>query len=138
MNVKEKRRDLILPVLRRKFQNQFGGAFTFQDWLHCLYRRIFKTRFEICKDEDGELGDIRAMRRHSGGIIIPPRLMNDVTNITNKYSSTMWIEHEINNLLQKLDWWQNQNTMKKEDKPVSSQLLPPKQKQLQISRNRGR
>ena len=32
----------------------------------CPYRRSFKARFEICKDEDGELSSIRAIRRHSG------------------------------------------------------------------------
>ena len=41
--------------------------------MHCFYRRSFKTRFEICKDEDGELSDIRAMRKHSGEMIISPR-----------------------------------------------------------------
>ena len=67
-----------LPVLRRRFQNQLEGEFTYEDWLHCLYRRRFKTRFETCKDEDGELTDIRAIRRNSAEIGIPSRLRNDV------------------------------------------------------------
>ena len=46
-------------------------------WIDCLYRTSFETKFEFCKDEDGELSDIRAIRRHSGEII-PPRLMNYV------------------------------------------------------------
>ena len=46
--------------------------------LHCLYRRRFKTRFEICKHEDGELSEIRAIRRHSAEIIIHSRPMNYV------------------------------------------------------------
>ena len=47
-------------------------------WLHCLYRRRFKTRFEICKDEDAGLSDFRAIRRHSNEIIIFSRPMNYV------------------------------------------------------------
>ena len=76
--VRATHRDVILPVLRRKFQNQLDGEFAYEDWLRCLYHRSFKTRFEICKAEDGELSDFRAIRRHSSEIIIPPRLMNYV------------------------------------------------------------
>ena len=50
----------------------------FEDWLHCLYLGSFKTRFEFCKDENGELRYIRAIQGHSGGMIISPRLMNYV------------------------------------------------------------
>ena len=35
-----------------------------------------KTKFKICKDEDGELSDIRAIQTPSGEIIIPPKLTN--------------------------------------------------------------
>ena len=57
--------NVILQVLRRKFQNELEGDFTNEDWLHCFYRRSFTTRFEICKDEDGEMNKIRAIRRLS-------------------------------------------------------------------------
>ena len=79
--------DVILPVLR-KIQNQLEGEFTYEDWLHCFYRRSFKTRFQICKDEDGELSDIRAIRRYSGEISIPPRLMNYVKIPYKGYNSS--------------------------------------------------
>ena len=49
-----------------------------EDWLHCLDLGSFKTRFEICKDENGEMRKIRAIQVHSGGMIISPRLMNYV------------------------------------------------------------
>ena len=42
------------------------------------YFGSIKTRFEICKDENEELIYIRAIEGHSGGMIITPRLMNDV------------------------------------------------------------
>ena len=109
--------------------------------IHCIAFTVeaSKQSFEICKDEDGDLSDTRAIRRHSGEILIPSRLMNYVMILYKEYhSSTMWIEHEIKNLLQKLDWWQIKKDHEEEDKQFSSQLLPAKQKQLQISRNRGR
>ena len=40
--------------LVKKIPKLTGEEFTNEDWLHCLYRRRFKTRFEICKDEDGK------------------------------------------------------------------------------------
>ena len=52
--------------------------FTDEDWLHCFYLGSIKTRFEICKDENGELRYIRAIQGHPGGMIISPRLMNYV------------------------------------------------------------
>ena len=120
---------MIFPVSRRKFPDQFEEKFTYEDCLHCFYRIRFRTRFEICTDEDGELSDICE-------IIIPSRLMNYVMIPDKEYfSSTTWIEHEINTLLQKLHWWQKKKIIKKEHKKLSSQLLPAKQKQLQISRN---
>ena len=61
--------DVTLPVEKE---------FTDEDWLHCLYLGSIKTRFEICKDEHGELRKIRAIQGHSGGMIISPRLMNYV------------------------------------------------------------
>ena len=36
------------------------------------------TRFEICKNENGELRYIRAIQVHSGGVIISRSLMNYV------------------------------------------------------------
>ena len=84
--------DVVLPVLSRKFQNELGGEFTCEELVHCLHRRRFKTRFEICKDEDGELSDIRAIRRHSGEILIPSILMNYVMiPYMEVNASTMWI-----------------------------------------------
>ena len=61
-----------------KIPKLIGEEFKYEDWLHCLYRRRFKTRFEICKHEDGELSEIRAIRRHSAEIIIHSRPMNYV------------------------------------------------------------
>ena len=46
--------NIILPVLRGRFQNQLEKDFTDEDWLHCPYLGSFKTRFEICKDENEE------------------------------------------------------------------------------------
>ena len=70
--------NVILPVLNGRFQNQREKEFTDEDWLHCLYLGSFKTRFEICKDENGGLRYIRAIQGHSNGMIISPRLMNYV------------------------------------------------------------
>ena len=71
--------DVKLPVSKGRFQNQLEKAFTDEDSLHCLYLGSIKTRFAICKDENGELRHIRALQCHSGGMIISPRLMNYVT-----------------------------------------------------------
>ena len=68
------------PVLKGRFQNHLKKESADEDWFHCLYLGSFKTRFEICKDENGELRYIRAIQGHSGGIIISPRLMNYVMN----------------------------------------------------------
>ena len=84
-------------------EKKIGKEFTYEDWLHCLHRSRFKTRFEICKDEDGELSDIRAIRRHSTEIIIPLKLMNyvmshyrrDITQIsghTRKWHTTYLVD----------------------------------------------
>ena len=48
----------------RKFRNQLEKKFTDEDWLHCLYLGSIKTRFWVCKDENGELRYIRAIQRH--------------------------------------------------------------------------
>ena len=70
--------DGVLSVLNGKFRNQLEKEVTDDDWLHCLCLVIIQTRFEICKDENGELRYIRAIQGHSGGMIISPRLMNYV------------------------------------------------------------
>ena len=70
--------NVILPVLKGRFRNQMEKEFTDEDWLHCFYLGSIKTRFEICKDDNGELRYIRAIQGHSGGVIISPRLMNYV------------------------------------------------------------
>ena len=64
--------------IEEKIPKIIGEEFKYEDWLHCLYRRRFKTRFEICKDEDGELGDSCAIRRLSDEIVLPSRPMNYV------------------------------------------------------------
>ena len=58
---------VILPVLKERFPIQPKKEFTDEDLPHCLYLGISKTRFEICKDENGELRKIRAIQEHSGG-----------------------------------------------------------------------
>ena len=65
-------------VLKGKFQNQLEKEFTDEDWLHCFHLGSIKTRFEICKDENGEVRYIRAIQGHSGGLIKSPRLTNYV------------------------------------------------------------
>ena len=64
-----------LPVLKGRFRSQFEKEFADEDCFHCLYLGSIKTRFEICKDENGELRHIRAIQSHSDGVIISPRLM---------------------------------------------------------------
>ena len=71
-------RDVVLPVLKGRLQNQLGREFADEDWLHCFYLGSVKTRLEICKDENGELRYIRAIQGHSGGTTISPRLMSYV------------------------------------------------------------
>ena len=68
--------DGVLSVLTGKFRNQLEREFADEDWLHYLYLGSIKTRFEICKDENGELRQIRVIQGHSGGFICSPRLMN--------------------------------------------------------------
>ena len=67
--------DSVLSVLKGKFRNQMEKEFTDEYWLHCLYLGSIKTRFEICKDENGEIRYIPAIQGHSGGMIVSPRLM---------------------------------------------------------------
>ena len=74
-------------VLRRRLGT---GKSSCEDWLHCFHRRRFKTRFEICKDEDGELSDIRAIRRHSAEIIIRSRLRN-LRDDSLQRCDTLWL-----------------------------------------------
>ena len=70
--------DVVLPVLKGRFRNQLEKEFTDEDWLHCLCLGSIKTRFEIYKDENGELRYIRAIQGHSGGMIISPKLVDYV------------------------------------------------------------
>ena len=35
----------------KKIPKKIGEDFMYEDWLHCLHRRIFKTRLEICQDK---------------------------------------------------------------------------------------
>ena len=62
------------PSLEKKIEKEF----MYEDWLHRLHRRRFKTKLEICKNADKEFSDIRAIRRHSAEIIIPSRMTNYV------------------------------------------------------------
>ena len=45
-----------------KFRNQLEKEFTDEDWLHCLYLKSIKTRFDICKDENGKLRFVSMLR----------------------------------------------------------------------------
>ena len=46
-----------------------------------------QNKFEICKDENGELSDIRAIQRHSGEMIFPSRLRSQVEDSLQEYNS---------------------------------------------------
>ena len=70
--------DTILPTLKKKFQNQLEDEGKSMNWVEHFYRGNHKTRFEICKNADDELGYIRAIQGHSGGMVIQPELMNYV------------------------------------------------------------
>ena len=149
-------RSIILPVWRGRFQNQLEKDFTDEDCLHCPYLGSFKTRFEICKDENGEIYIyiymfiyiyIRAIQVHSGGMIVSPRLMNYVM-IPERWKPFIYhvsrVERETNTPLQKLDRWQEERNVKKEGRQISSLLLilstamQTKQNLSQISRNQGK
>ena len=68
--------NIILPVLKERFQIQRDKEFINEDSLNCFYLGSIKTRFEICKDEDGGLKLFRAIQGHSGGFFVSPRLLN--------------------------------------------------------------
>ena len=72
------KKNVKLPVLKGRFQNQLERNSQTRIGSIALYLGSFKTRFEICKDENGELRYIRSIQGHSGGMIISPRLMNYV------------------------------------------------------------
>ena len=67
--------DVKSSVMKGRFRSQLEREFTDEDWLHCFYLGSIKTRFEICKDEKGEMRCIRAIQGHLDGVIISPRLM---------------------------------------------------------------
>ena len=114
----------ILPVLKGRFRKQLEKEFTDEDWLHCLYLGRFKTRFEICKDANGELRYTRAIQEHSGGMIISPRLMNYVMIL---YRWKQFIYHvgraRDQYSIAEADWWQEEKNVKKEGNQSSSLLL---------------
>ena len=64
--------------VERKIQKSTGEGIHRRGLASLLYLGSFKTRSEICKNENAELRKIRAIHRHSGGMIISPRLMNYV------------------------------------------------------------
>ena len=70
--------DAILPTLKRNSRVNWKRMSKNIDWIECLHRGSCKTRFEFCKDADGELVYIRAIQGHSGGTFIHPELMNYV------------------------------------------------------------
>ena len=94
----------VYSLLKGKFRNQLDKEFKDEDWLHCLYLGMIKTRFAICKMKNAELRCSRSIQGHSGGMVISPRLMNYVM-IPYKYKQffIMWVEHEINTPLQELN-----------------------------------
>ena len=74
--------DAILPKLRKKFQSQLDKECANKDWIDYLYRGSYKTRFEICKDADGELVYIRSIQGHSGGVTCWVRTSGSNSSIT--------------------------------------------------------
>ena len=121
--------NVILPVLRKKIPNKLEGEFTYEDWLHCFYRRSFKTRFEICKDEDGEFSDIRAFRKHAAGD-------NDSTEtdeLSGRFLTRVQFIHPRGSITRSIlcckSWTGStreknvKKVVQKEDKHFSSQLL---------------
>ena len=71
--------DVILPVLKGRFKKSTGER-VHRTWIGSIAFILegIKKRFEICKDEHGELRFFRAIQGRSGGVIISPRLMNYV------------------------------------------------------------
>ena len=106
--------NVILPVLKGRFQNQLVKEFTDEDWLHCLYLGSFKTRFEICKDENGELRFFRAIQGEE--------LRNDPYR-WRQFIST-WVERETNSVA-KLDWWQEERERKEGRQAIFFTPLDP-------------
>ena len=47
--------DTTLPTLKKKFLSQLEKECKNTNWVERLSRGSYKTRFEICKDADGEL-----------------------------------------------------------------------------------
>ena len=74
--------NIILPVLKERFQIQRSKEFTNEDSLNCFNLGSFQTRFEICKDEDGGLKFSHAIQGHSGGIFVSPRLNYEMVPYT--------------------------------------------------------
>ena len=66
------------PNIEKEIESQLEKECKNIDWIECFHRGSCKTRFEFCKDADGELVYIRAIQGHSGGTIIQPELMNHV------------------------------------------------------------
>ena len=157
--------------IEEKILKLIGEEFKYEDSLHCLHRRRCKTRFEICENEDGELSDIRAIRRHSDEIVFPSRLTNYVmfhhnwgdTHTHRRVCHTKkgWHREEIHTLiilkegthtlLSYVDQARDQYSIakaglvtgEKERKEENHTIFSPttmqtKQKNLQISRSRGR
>ena len=70
-----------------------GRKITSEGLVALPLRRSFKNKFEACKDEDGEMSNIRAIRRHSGEMIIRPRLRSQVEDsLQGCNPSVLWIE----------------------------------------------
>ena len=63
-------------VIRIALGRKIGQVFMYEDWLHCLHRKRFKTRFDIYKKK--ELNDIRAIRKQLAEMNISSKPMNYV------------------------------------------------------------
>ena len=87
--------DNILPVLKGRFQNQLEREFTNEDWLLRFYNGSFKTRSEICKNENGELRYNRAIQGPSGGRIISPRQVHYQIHWRPEQDAVYWIHLSI-------------------------------------------
>ena len=155
---------VILPVLRRRL----GKNSCMRIDCVASTAEDSKQDLKCLKNADKDLSDIHSIRRHSAEIIVASRLTNYVmfdhkgSDAHGRVCHTkkrdtqkecthtlcrrrvhilccrMWIKHEINVPLQKLDWWQKKKNAKKKILQSSSPAtMQTKQKNVQISRSRG-
>ena len=129
--------DAILPKLRKKFQSQLDKECANKDWIDYLYRGSYKTRFEICKDADGELVYIRSIQGHSGGVA---ELRAESVQVEAIHLSHRSRERPIFHCGSWTGGRRKSKQRRKTDDfftPLDPfHMMPAKQKQLQISQNR--